>query len=215
MKKISRKGFLKLTAATAMGGITAGALAACESASTAASAGSTAGGYTAGTYTATAQGINGDVTVTMTFDADKITDVVIDASGETESIGGAAAEQLATAIMDAQSSEVDAVAGATITSNAVKEAAGKCIAQAKGVDPESVTVQTETINWRTAPEPIAEENITNTLEADVVVIGLGQSGLAQAVQPSRAALRSSSSRRWTRRTTHGPAATLATSIPSG
>ena len=180
MKKISRKGFLKLTAAAAMGGITAGALAACESASTAASAGSTAGGYTAGTYTATAQGINGDVTVTMTFGADKITDVVIDASGETESIGGAAAEQLATAIMDAQSSEVDAVAGATITSNAVKEAAGKCIAQAKGVDPESVTVQTETINWRTAPEPIAEENITNTLEADVVVIGLGQSGLACA-----------------------------------
>ena len=29
MKKISRKGFLKLTAAAAMGGITAGALAAC------------------------------------------------------------------------------------------------------------------------------------------------------------------------------------------
>ena len=180
MKKISRKGFLKLTAAAAMGGITAGALAACESASTAASASSAAGGYTAGTYTATAQGINGDVTVTMTFDAEKITEVVIDASGETESIGGAAAEQLTTAIMDAQSSEVDAVAGATITSNAIKEAAGKCIAQAKGVDPESVTVQTETINWRTPPEPIAEENITNTLEADVVVIGFGQAGLACA-----------------------------------
>lgn len=180
MKKISRKGFLKLTAAAAMGGLTAGALAACESASTAASASSAAGGYTAGTYTATAQGINGDVTVTMTFDAEKITEVVIDASGETESIGGAAAEQLTTAIMDAQSSEVDAVAGATITSNAIKEAAGKCIAQAKGVDPESVTVQTETINWRTPPEPIAEENITNTLEADVVVIGFGQAGLACA-----------------------------------
>ena len=180
MKKISRKGFLKLTAAAAMGGITAGALAACESASTAASASSAAGGYTAGTYTATAQGINGDVAVTMTFDAEKITEVVIDASGETESIGGAAAEQLTTAIMDAQSSEVDAVAGATITSNAIKEAAGKCIAQAKGVDPESVTVQTETINWRTPPEPIAEENITNTLEADVVVIGFGQAGLSCA-----------------------------------
>ena len=189
MKKISRKGFLKLTAAAAMGGITAGALAACESASTAASASSAAGGYTAGTYTATAQGINGDVTVTMTFDAEKITEVVIDASGETESIGGAAAEQLTTAIMDAQSSEVDAVAGATITSNAIKEAAGKCIAQAKGVDPESVTVQTETINWRTPPEPIAEENITNTLEADVVVIGFGQAGLACA----RAAIESGAS----------------------
>ena len=180
MKKISRKGFLKLTAAAAMGGITAGALAACESASTAASASSAAGGYTAGTYTATAQGINGDVTVTMTFDAEKITEVVIDASGETESIGGAAADLLTPAILGAQFRAVDAVAGATITSNAIKEAAGKCIAQAKGVDPESVTVQTETINWRTPPEPIAEENITNTLEADVVVIGFGQAGLACA-----------------------------------
>lgn len=40
MKKISRKGFLKIAAATAMSGVTAGALAACESgSSTAASTG--------------------------------------------------------------------------------------------------------------------------------------------------------------------------------
>ena len=97
MKKISRKGFLKLAAAAAMSGVTAGALAACDSSSAAAGASSAAaeGGYTAGTYTATAAGINGDVTVTMTFDATKITEVVVDASGETESIGGAAAEKLA------------------------------------------------------------------------------------------------------------------------
>ena len=183
MKKISRKGFLKLAAAAAMGGVTAGALSACESASsTAASASSAAAqnGYTAGTYTATAAGINGDVSVTMTFDAEKITEVVIDASGETESIGGVAAEELANTILEAQTSEVDAVSGATITSNAIKEAAAKCIAEAKGVDPESLNVQTETISWRTAPEAIPEENITDTLEADVVVIGLGQAGLACA-----------------------------------
>ena len=157
MKKISRKGFLKLAAAAAMGGVTAGALSACESASsTAASASSAAAqnGYTAGTYTATAAGINGDVSVTMTFDAEKITEVVIDASGETESIGGVAAEELANTILEAQTSEVDAISGATITSNAIKEAAAKCIAEAKGVDPESLNVQTETISWRTAPEAI-------------------------------------------------------------
>ena len=116
----------------------------------------------------------------MTFDAEKITEVVIDASGETESIGGVAAEELANTILEAQTSEVDAVSGATITSNAIKEAAAKCIAEAKGVDPESLNVQTETISWRTAPEAIPEENITDTLEADVVVIGLGQAGLACA-----------------------------------
>ena len=127
MKKITRKGFLKLAAAAAMSGVTAGTLSACESASStaASSAASSAaeGGYTAGTYTAVAQGINGDVTVTMTFDASSITEVVIDASGETESLGGVAAEQLTADILAAQSSEVDTVSGATITSNAIKEAA--------------------------------------------------------------------------------------------
>ena len=183
MKKISRKGFLKLASAAAMSGITAGALSACNSGKEAAAssaAASEAAFYTAGTYNATAQGINGDVTVSMTFDASSITEVVIDASGETESIGGAAAETLTKSILDAQSSEVDAVAGATITSNAIKEAAAKCIAQAKGVDPDSMNVQTEKISWRTAPEAIPESDITGTKTADVVVIGFGQAGLACA-----------------------------------
>ncbi len=101
MKKISRKGFLKLASAAAMSGITAGALSACNSGKEAASstAASEAAFYTAGTYNATAQGINGDVTVSMTFDASSITEVVIDASGETESIGGAAAETLTKSIL--------------------------------------------------------------------------------------------------------------------
>ena len=136
MKKISRKGFLKLAAAAAMGGVTAGALSACESASsTAASASSAAAqnGYTAGTYTATAAGINGDVSVTMTFDAEKITEVVIDASGETPALGGAAAEQLAETLKASGSTAgVDAISGSTMTSDAVLAAMDACLAQAAG-----------------------------------------------------------------------------------
>ena len=51
MKKISRKGFLKLASAAAMSGITAGALTACNSGKEAAasSAASEAALYTAGT----------------------------------------------------------------------------------------------------------------------------------------------------------------------
>ena len=89
MKKISRKGFLKIAAAAAMSGVTAGALAACNSASSSAAASSTAGAasgsaagtYTPGTYEAVAAGINGDVKVTMTFSESAITDVVLDVSG--------------------------------------------------------------------------------------------------------------------------------------
>ena len=121
MEKISRKGFLKVAAAAAMSGVTAGALAACNSASSSGTAASASGDavYTPGTYTGTATGI-GEVKVTMTFSETAITDVVIDASNETESIGGVAAPTLQDAIMAAQNAEIDNVSGATVTTNAVE-----------------------------------------------------------------------------------------------
>ena len=51
MNKISRKGFLKIAAAAAMSGVTAGALAACNSASGSTASGA-AGQYIPGTYEA-------------------------------------------------------------------------------------------------------------------------------------------------------------------
>lgn len=56
MNKISRKGFLKIAAAAAMSGVTAGALAACNSASSSTASGA-AGQYIPGTYEGTAEGI--------------------------------------------------------------------------------------------------------------------------------------------------------------
>ena len=98
-----------------MSGVTAGALAACNSASSSGTAASASGDavYTPGTYTGTATGI-GEVKVTMTFSETAITDVVIDASNETESIGGVAAPTLQDAIMAAQNAEIDNVSGATV-----------------------------------------------------------------------------------------------------
>ena len=59
--------------------------------------------YVPGTYTATARGMESDVTVTMTFDETNITNVEVDSSGETPDIGAAAADDLASAILTAQS----------------------------------------------------------------------------------------------------------------
>ena len=125
MKKISRKGFLKIAAAAAMSGVTAGALSACNSSSSSAAASTAASGasvYTAGTYTATAKGMN-DVTVTMTFSETAITEVKVDTANETLELAVNSAEDFQTMLMDAQSAEIDAVSGANDTSNAVKEAA--------------------------------------------------------------------------------------------
>ena len=94
MEKISRSGFLKLAAAAAMSGVTAGALTACNnSASSSTAAASGAAVYTPGTYTATAKGMS-EITATVTFDAASITKVELDLSGETDSIGQAAKDKL-------------------------------------------------------------------------------------------------------------------------
>lgn len=115
MKKISRSGFLKLAAAAAMSGVTAGALTACgNSASSSSAAASSAAVYTPGTYTAKATGM-GEVTVSMTFTENAITDVTVDTANETIDLARNSAEDFQKALMEAQSAEIDGVSGATYT----------------------------------------------------------------------------------------------------
>jgi len=87
--------------------------------------------YTPGTYTATTDGI-GKVTVTVTVDANKITDVKLDLPDETKTIGQAAGNTLRQQILDKQSAEIDGVSGATSTTTAVKAAIAQCLAKANG-----------------------------------------------------------------------------------
>ena len=201
MEKISRKGFLKIAAAAAMSGVTAGALAACKSASStaassvasSAAAGSVAAGgtYIPGTYEAVGPGINGDVKVTMTFSDSAITDVVLDVSGETASIGGAAAEDLKAALLAKQGADIDVVSGATITSEGVMKAAQKCIDQAKGIATvEVVSLPTGDENDWLGKEPdIDEAAITETVETDIVIVGAGNGGMCAAAYAAQNGLK--------------------------
>ena len=119
-KDLSRRDFLKGAAAGIAGVAAMGVLGACENKeSTPSAAPENKGLYTPGTYSATATGM-AEITVTMTFDANSITDVQLDLSGETENIGQAKGEDLKKALLDAQSADIDAIAGATITSEAVR-----------------------------------------------------------------------------------------------
>ena len=180
MKKISRKGFLKVAAAAAMSGVTASALAACNAGSSSSTAASTGEAiYTPGTYTGTATGI-GEVKVTMTFRETAITDVVIDASNETESIGGVAAPTLKDALMAAQSTEIDNISGATITTNAVKKAAASCIEQAMGVHTAGgdTAASSSDEDWLGTEPEIDESKVAKTVDVDVAVVGCGIAGVA-------------------------------------
>ena len=190
MNKISRKGFLKIAAAAAMSGVTAGALAACNAASgstsTAASGSAAASGatgtYTPGTYEGTAEGISSTVKVTMTFSDSAVTDVVVDTSGETASYGAAAADELREQLMAAGSAEIDGVSGSTVTSNAVMKAAKSCYAQAKGeAVVASVQLPTGDENdWLGTEPDIDEAAITETWDTDIVIVGAGNGGMCAA-----------------------------------
>ena len=185
MNKISRKGFLKIAAAAAMSGVTAGALAACNTAgssSAAPAASGAAGTYIPGTYEGTAEGISSTVKVTMTFSDSAVTDVVVDTSGETASYGAAAADQLREQLMAAGSAKIDGVSGSTITSDAVMKAAKSCYAQAKGeATVTSVQLPTGDENDWLGKEPdIDEAAITETVDTDILIVGAGNGGMGAA-----------------------------------
>lgn len=88
--------------------------------------------YTPGTYTASIAGQNGPVTVEVQTSADKILSVKVLKQQETEGIGSKAVAQLPKEIMTAQSAEVQAVAGASVTSAAIKKAVQACLDKASG-----------------------------------------------------------------------------------
>ncbi|MGN0708294.1 MAG: FAD-dependent oxidoreductase [Faecalibacterium sp.] len=181
MSNVSRRDFLRTSAVGALGAAMAGMLSGCNSASSSTAASSSAAGiYTPGTYSATSKGISSDVTVTMTFDGNSITDVQIDVSGETAGFGADAGDELTGQLIAAQSAEIDGVSGSTITSDAVKDAAANCIAQAKGEPVISITPgQTaKTSGWRAAPEAVTK--FDGEFTADVVIVGGGQAGTPAA-----------------------------------
>ena len=90
---------------------------------------STAGGVS-GDFTGTAKGMGGDVTVTLTLEDGKITGCTAEGKDETPGIGTLALEQLPAQIAETGSIAVDGVSTATITSDAIKEAAAAALTAA-------------------------------------------------------------------------------------
>lgn len=88
--------------------------------------------YSSGTYTATAHGINGDFEVTVNVVAGRVTSIEVGDNKETAGLGDKAIERIVSDVVARNSVEgVDALSGATVTSNALLEAIAECLAQAK------------------------------------------------------------------------------------
>ena len=78
--------------------------------------------FKAGTYTGTGKGNNDSITVEVTFTDTEIASITIKEHQETAGISDPAIQQMPAKIIEAQSSKVDAISNATITSNAIKQA---------------------------------------------------------------------------------------------
>ena len=92
-----------------------------------------AGTYTPGTYSAAGIGFGGNVTATLTVGpSGSIDDVELNGPDETPALGGQALPTLREQVLSAQSAENDGVSGASLTSNAVKDAVSQALAQASG-----------------------------------------------------------------------------------
>lgn len=96
------------------------------------------------TFTGTAKGFGGDITVTLDVADGKVVAIDIDAPNETPAIGGAAAEALKEAILASGSTEVEAVSGATFTSEGVKMACATALAGQSGAERAALTDGTYT-----------------------------------------------------------------------
>jgi len=155
----------KRVAALALASVMALSLFGCGSKS----ASSTAG--VSGEFTGTAKGMGGDVTVTLTLTDGKITGCTAEGKDETPGIGTMALEQLPGAIAESGSIAVDGVATATITSDAIKEAAAAALTAA-GLNAD---------DYKTAVEAENTKAEDSTIDADVAIVGAGGAGMTAAI----------------------------------
>lgn len=160
--RISRRGFVKGSVATALGSA-AIAMAGCSDAARPEHQ------LAPGTYTGSAMGRAGEITVEVSVKNDCITRATLVSNGDTAVISERAAEKILGDIVEYQTLEVDTVSGASLTSMAVISAAEQALEQAGDTAPfQSPAVY-----------PTREcEDCT----ADVVVVGAGSAGMNAAIR---------------------------------
>lgn len=122
-----------------------------------------------GDFTGTAQGLGGDVTVTLTLKDGKIVGCTATGDKETEGIGSKVIDSFPAIVAESGSIAVDAISGATVTSNAFVAAAEAALTEA-GLNPE---------DYKTAIATAAGED--RTVDVDVVVVGAGGAGMTAAI----------------------------------
>lgn len=131
--------------------------------------------FKSGTYTATVPGRNGDLTVSVTVTDEKIESVEVTNHSETPGLCDGAVTEIPKEIVNSQSIAVDTISGATVTSEAVIEAAKQALLEA-GASLEYIS--------ENKAEKVEAQSVEYT--TDVVIAGAGCAGLSAAIEAAQA-----------------------------
>ncbi|MGT2666699.1 FAD-dependent oxidoreductase [Streptococcus rifensis] len=126
-----------------------------------------------GTYEVTAIGHNGKLPMSVTLSQDRIEKIDIDTEGESSGIADIVFSRVPAEIIEGQTLNVDAISGASVTSNGVLDGVARAVKQAGG-NPD--------ILRKRSKAPSALDGEDKSYEADLVVVGGGGAGLAAAAR---------------------------------
>lgn len=147
------------------------------SAAFAAAIGTASAAINDGTYTGEAMGRNGPVKVDVTTKAGKITKVEVVNHKESKGISDPAMQRVPKAIVENQTAAVDAVGGATLSSQAIIGAVLSAL-KSSGADVSEFT------------KPVKHKSLAGAkaqnVDSDILVIGAGNGGITAAVKAALA-----------------------------
>ncbi|NVF11582.1 flavocytochrome c [Anaerococcus sp. AGMB00486] len=126
-----------------------------------------------GVFEASEKGYGGDVTAKVKITDGVIESVDFNADKETDTIGQKAIESLSKEIVDRQSTQIETVSGATISSTAFLKAVNEALKKG-GINPEDLKAK-----------EAKKEKIDLNQKADIVVIGAGGAGLTSAISAAQ------------------------------
>lgn len=127
--------------------------------------------FKAGAYEVEAEGREGKIKLEVTFSDSEITDIKVLSQTETSGLGDQALETMKQRILSNQSLAVDAISGASESSEAMLKAVEAAVVLAGG----------DVAKLKSVVVVKPSEGTIETYEADLVVIGAGASGVSAAV----------------------------------
>jgi len=141
-------------------------------------ASSNSGAYADGTYTGSGTGFRGTTTVTVTVQNGEITDITLNSKNDDDQYFNRAWDKITALIISSQSTDVDAVSGATFSSNGIMEAVADAL---KGH--ENITISTENVTVSTS-SAAAEQTTQTTAETAPAAADASQTGSADSSSAS-------------------------------